>query len=1483
MGVGLMGLLGLLTVGGVGFGLWLRTDAGDTWLEGQVQTLVTGLLTEGSFQVGDVDLALLAGRLELRDVVLRSAADEDLLVLPHLGARFDPTALLGGTVKVTRLVVDGPFVDLLTDDEGVMVLARMFGSTAEVDPAAEPWAGLPVDLDLRDVQVRGLELWMRDAEATSLRVAGVDAHAEVLGTGKRFRVRNLEAGALLVVPGPLPLALTGAEVVYDDGHLAFDDLRLRAPDTDVTVVGSLADTYDLTLTVEALSLPAFDAVAGHAGLTGGLVGSARVVGQPDDAKAIVTLDGTDGLQGGLRLRLGADLAADRPTWSVEGQVLDLHADGFLASLTDPIVVAGALDVQGAGVTWPDDLVADARFQGARQELAGLALDAVDLGAHVEDGVIYLADDGYVQGIVGRIGATGWYDVKSGLVDVRAEGTLEPEPLAALGVAGLGRTGRFQARVLGDTASSDPLLVDGTVAYAPFVYDGVWVEQLGLAFDLVVDGARVGGDLDLTGTTAEAYGATLGRLGSEGLRFQLHDDGAVDASGALAFESLGVPDVLYVSTVGTEVAVGVAADGAVTADVGFDIGPYALLDGPGVGGTGRVHLAGDNLDLELQLDAEQRETAYVLGRFHLDEQRLELAQLRVAPTGRVAFANDRPVRLRLTEEGGVADADVSMVSPLGTVRFEGQAGTAGPLDGVLTVDDLQLDLLAELFPDAADGVSGQASAVVRLEGTGEVPDLKATVDLRDLYVPETLRYLDVLGTVRWQGDALRPDLKLAVADAPFAAVYGALPLAGGLGAPAPDLDGPVDLVVDLRPSAFERVGQLAPSVPAESLPDGSYGASLQVRGPLRQPDLHFAGITELTVRGWDRPGRVEFDVLREGSALSFWADVREGYAQRANLGGGGLTRFGEVWTWALEGGEQPPTDDLTLWLDSMFVSGVLLGVPLRSLAAFAELGVPLDGELVGGVSVSGSPVQPVVEGGIHWIDPRVGATRFDGAYASIAPTDGGYALDSQVSFPGDGGFAVTGDVPVVIDLDKELGDWSLADLGLRVEGAGLPLALLAVADPGIKKADGLLVIDGTIGGRVDDPSPELTVHLEGGSLQYVPLGLAVSDMNLDLAADRRRVKLTRFEARTEPHRKFRASGLGELGGEASRVTMSGSAQLEEWVPGAMSAQVRLRGGTWLSATDAQSLRADGDLQVSGEWPALNVDGGVELVLGEVVLDAAAFIDTAPLDLDPRMAVRRAAYREEEDAEEVLEPSFYSDFLVDVAVDLKRNLQVDVAMPFIDDLGALGAAVTRANVSSRLGGDLTATLTDGELDLVGEVDVLEGKVGVLRSNFDLSEGKVIFSGGDPFNPLLDLEAVMNIPDATVKMDIAGTPETPEIEFSSEQYPDQTQIMTILLTGQAPSELGADQGQGTAQALAGLLLNSLFAGQSLGSFSIEPDGSVVLGVPISQTIYANSSLSPTANPTENRLTFGLEWSVLPRVVASGTVGDRTQSADVFWEIRF
>ena len=109
-------------------------------------------------------------------------------------------------------------------------------------------------------------------------------------------------------------------------------------------------------------------------------------------------------------------------------------------------------------------------------------------------------------------------------------------------------------------------------------------------------------------------------------------------------------------------------------------------------------------------------------------------------------------------------------------------------------------------------------------------------------------------------------------------------------------------------------------------------------------------------------------------------------------------------------------------------------------------------------------------------------------------------------------------------------------------------------------------------------------------------------------------------------------------------------------------------------------------------------------------------------------------------------------------------------------------------------------------------------------------------------------------------------------------------MLLTGRAPDQLSAMEGAGALQTAMNLVLNSLFVGQSLGTFSVEPDGTVRLGVPVSQSVYVASTLATTnIDPSRNSVAAEAEWTVMPRVVASGGIGDRVGWADLFWEIRF
>src|SRR5690606_30451058 len=180
---------------------------------------------------------------------------------------------------------------------------------------------------------------------------------------------------------------------------------------------------------------------------------------------------------------------------------------------------------------------------------------------------------------------------------------------------------------------------------------------------------------------------------------------------------------------------------------------------------------------------------------------------------------------------------------------------------------------------------------------------------------------------------------------------------------------------------------------------------------------------------------------------------------------------------------------------------------------------------------------------------------------------------------------------------------------------------------------------------------------------------------------------------------------------------------------------------------------------------------------------------------------------------------------------------------------GSAVTEAEIMARLGGRLQLTMREGQPALVGEVDVIDGEARVLRSEFDSLEGTLIWVGGDPANPNLDLFAQMDLSDGSLGMSITGTAEAPRIDFQSDAYPDQSQQLAILVTGRPPGEISENQATAAAEALAGVFIDALFQGQALSQITIDPEGAVEVGVPIGADFFATTRVAPTADLDENR----------------------------------
>ncbi len=1394
--------------------------------------------------------------------MLEDAGGQRLLAIDSVDLRLDPWALLGGAVHLPTATVVGVHVDARQRPDGTWDWAAAFPPSGSTEPLSAP-----IDLRVDALAVHGVDARVHTPDGIRLDLADGRVEGRFVAHGTTFDLSELQVGASLVTPGPLPVSAWGG-IQWDGVRGAWlRELELQAGDSSVFVDGLAGRSVALAVAVDRLEGRDVGALLGRP-LAGTWHGSATAAGPPDDFELVAALG--DAAGGAVVLVGRADVSGEVPRWSATAELAGLHVEAIDPSIARPVVLGGVARAEGTGATL-GSVDASGSWRGRSQVLYGQPVDGVDARFRLHDGRVELAPS-RVDGVLGTMTLQGSYDLAAGGLDLQLDSDLSPERLAALGTTGLDGAGRVTAAITRAPGAAAVRLV-GAARYAPFVYGpDVRVTSLAAPFDVTVEGGETRGTFDLAGRGVSAYGATAAGVTGRGLTLRRRADGRLDVAGTAS-----TPDLAYGTRVTAEAASTTftfrLADGHRAVEATTTVGPHAIVGLPAGGGVVFTSLVDDRVRAEVHLGSGARATLDTVARYDLSTGELALDALAFAPTARATWRAVEPVRMRLVESG-VADARLHLRSSVGEVDLRGALGAAGPLDGTVALTGFELDHLTELWPDDWD-LGGRLDLALTLSGTAEAPVVDGEVALERLFANGTVRWLDVDGTFRLADGALAPALALSAAGAPLGHVSGAVALTGGLSDLAPALDAPSAVHLGVVPGPLARLGTVFPSLDGTELPEGVLSAGIDVTGPLRDPDVRVAGVAEVGVPGFDRPARTELDLRRRGTDLVFDADLREDLGLRAVVAGAGRTRAGEVVA-ALHGlGPEVDVSAPELWLDEMTTRVLLTALPVAGLGAYAGA-PPLAGELVGGGVITGSPRAPVVQGAVNWVDAAIGGQPFDGAYLALLPEPGGgYHLDALASLPDHGGVELHGGVPVAVDLLAEPATWSRGELALEVSGAGFPMTLLGGFDPDLRGVEGLIAVTGTIGGRLDAPRPDLAFAGEGLAALYRPLLLSTEGARLEahLTAD-----AFTFDAKvpTRPARVFTRFDLEP--GADPRIRTSGEVTLVDWTPTAVDGRVRFVDGAWVAATDLTKIRTTGELRVDGDWSAPRVRGDLELVQGLVGYETAGPADAAPLQLSPALRVVRPSAPPPPPPSAPATPLALD---LGVDVDLGRNLQFELSMPFVEQLGELGAQVSRVDLSTRVGGRVRVRAQDGAPTLVGELDLVDGTVRLMRSSFDLQEGHVTFAGGDPYEDAeLDLTARMQLATAALDLRITGTPVEPSFVLSSEEYPDPTEQMVILLTGSAPDELTSDQGAGAALAL---LWSSAFAGMRLGSFSVEPSGAVRLGMPVSRRLYTSTTWALSQDPMVNQLTFEADWSLSKHVVLVGAVGDRQSWGDLYWEIKF
>jgi translocation and assembly module TamB len=136
-------------------------------------------------------------------------------------------------------------------------------------------------------------------------------------------------------------------------------------------------------------------------------------------------------------------------------------------------------------------------------------------------------------------------------------------------------------------------------------------------------------------------------------------------------------------------------------------------------------------------------------------------------------------------------------------------------------------------------------------------------------------------------------------------------------------------------------------------------------------------------------------------------------------------------------------------------------------------------------------------------------------------------------------------------------------------------------------------------------------------------------------------------------------------------------------------------------------------------------------------------------------------------------------------LPSNWKLDIRLVASDEL-----YVTGMGLESEWSANLRVTGTSDAPKIAGDMELVRGTLEFAGRSFELQSGRLAFNGGDATNPSLRVSAASDVDGTTVRVNIAGTGNNPQITFASTPALPQDEVMARILFGNSVGELTAVQ---------------------------------------------------------------------------------------------
>jgi len=536
-------------------------------------------------------------------------------------------------------------------------------------------------------------------------------------------------------------------------------------------------------------------------------------------------------------------------------------------------------------------------------------------------------------------------------------------------------------------------------------------------------------------------------------------------------------------------------------------------------------------------------------------------------------------------------------------------------------------------------------------------------------------------------------------------------------------------------------------------------TLTGKGKLREPFTVDASAVFTAASPNGGGGRVRLDRLQATLAGVKIASTR---AATLAFGQGALT----LTDFAMTAGSGKLTAQGAMKPGQVALSANLADLPLELLEKFHVVR-DLSGTLAATLNVSGEPGNPKVdatlmlskvrEGGLAGKSVPSATVTATAQYAQnkaaahgLVTAGEGVSLEARAAVPAHLSlmpFAAA--VPANAALDAHLaGSADLAKLAAFSGQDGLRMA-------------GTLTADLSAAGRLDAPELSGRASLSNAEMEYADTGTLLKNITLDADAQGRTITIQKFSASD---------------GQTGTLLAHGTAGLPLGGPFALDMRVVLDKAA-LMRTDMVNAVLSGTVAVSGSASGIAATG--KLSTGPVQINI-------PQRIPPN--VTPVAFTM------VNDPNNPPTAAKQTPAALPISLDIGIDFP--------GRIFVRGyGLDSVWDGQLHITGQAASPDVTGEINAVRGRLDFFGKPLTLAKGVVSFTGGQPINPRLDVDARYQGADISSGILVTGDVKHLNISLTSDPMLPQDEILAHMLFGKSASSLTLPQALQLAQAAAAL----------------------------------------------------------------------------------